>query len=281
MVDKILFYPWFGVEVREPMSVTPKGGWAPIPMGYQRLVAEFKPNESIAVDKTCWDWTMPAWVIRGYVDVKKAQCVDWTPEYEWVVWRRLWFVLGPGTVFNMSDGVCWRQTYWGQMKSGWLLTLSMNSIAQHLQHVLAWGRGGLMGTPSRMWAMGDDTLARFSGDDDELDKYERALATTGCLMKKILRRREFAGFEFISKPGGVVARPLYPDKHQFVLKYLDPRYEQDILMSYSLLYALDDDTWFKAYHPLCDFAVGPMQRMWAKGLADLKLLGHIPACFLP
>lgn len=280
-MDRCLFYPWYQVEVTRPMEVVPKGGWAPIPSGYQRLVAEFTESESVAIDKTCWDWTMPAWVITAYVDLKRSQCYNWDDLYEWMVWRRLRLVVGPGTQFLMSNGVYWNQTYWGQMKSGWLLTLSMNSIAQQCQHVLAWKRAGLFGVPSRMWAMGDDVLMRFPYDDGFLQRYMSALTTTGCIVKKEQKSREFSGFEFIGSGSDIIVRPLYPDKHKFVIQYLEPEIEQDVLLAYTLIYALDQGNWIKDFYHYCEFPVGPMQKMWAKGLGDLALFDRIPSCFKP
>lgn len=273
MVDKAIFYPWFGVEVNNPSRVTSKAGWAPLPGGYQMMGEVFDAN-AVAVDKTAWDWTMPEWVIRAYVDMKQGQCKDWDDRYAWIVWRRLWFVLGPGTTFRMSDGIVYRQMYWGAMKSGWLLTLSMNSAAQAFQHSLAWTRMGRPGKLPKVWAMGDDTLLTSF---PWLGEYWRSLETTGCLVKKIERNREFAGFVLTGNGSAYQVTPLYPDKHRFVLKHCGEQ-EQEILLSFSLIYALSADRWFheQAAH-YADFSVGAPQILWAKGLTQLQLFENLPA----
>lgn len=253
------------------MSVTSKAGWAPLPGGYQRMALEFPFELSVAVDKTAWDWTMPEWVIRAYVDMKLDQCIDPTDDYEELIWQRLNYVLGPGTRFRMSSGVEWRQTYWGLMKSGWLLTLSMNSAAQAFQHALAWRRAGLEGAVPPMWAMGDDTLCKMP--HDHLGEYEAALKTCGCLVKKVVPAREFAGFELTSD-GKVV--PLYPDKHQFILRYLEPDVECETVFAYSLLYALAGESWFDEIASRCPLPPKIVQQSWARGLTELSLLGRMP-----
>lgn len=281
MVDKVLFYPWYASEVRQPMSVTSKGGWSPLPAGYQRMAAEFPSNESVAVDKTCWDWTMLSWVIWAYVDMKRSQCVDWDDFYEWLVWSRLYFVLGPGAKFRLSDGRELRQTFWGLMKSGWLLTLSLNSAAQHFQHALAWFRlllkSLVTGPCPPIWAMGDDVLARMSQNAEFIHNYLQELRTTGCIVKKAELRREFAGFDVIGDGADIVVQPLYPERHKATLAFISPDVEQETLFSYSLLYALATDDWLEPYWKNLNVPVGPSQRMWARGLSSVPCLQTVPA----
>nr|QUS52862.1 hypothetical protein 2 [Hypera postica associated sobemovirus 2] len=273
MVDRILFYPWYAVELKNVMKTTQKTGWSPIPGGYQALVEIFPEDESIAVDKSLWDWTMPEWVIAAYVEMKKNQCVGATDEYWRLVWARLACVVGPRSYFELPSGIRYRQTGWGIMKSGWLLTLSMNSAAQAFQHVLAWRRMGKSEKPPHVWAMGDDILARMKIDDDDLERYWRSLETTGCLVKKIERRREFCGFHFVGKEG---VTPLYPDKHRFILKYIEPKVEKETLMSYSLLYALSSDRWIDGIGMSFPAVLNPVAKLWAKGLVCLNVLTSIP-----
>lgn len=274
MVDKILFTPWYEAELRNPMACTQKTGWSPLPAGYQRLLKEFPAEDSIAVDKTQWDWTMPAWVIRAYVDMKREQLAGEVSDGYWqTVWARLYYVLGPGARFEMPNGVRYRQLGWGIMKSGWLLTLSLNSAAQAFQHALAWLRMGRTTSFPPVWAMGDDILARMRLDDDELKHYWECLETTGCKVKKIERRREFCGFHFKNDEA---INPLYPDKHRFILRHIDPSVEQDTLLSYTLLYALADDRWFDSCKANMEHSLGPAARLWAKGLVQLSVITEVP-----
>lgn len=274
MVDKVLFTPWYEAELRNPMATTQKTGWSPLPAGYQRLMATFPIDESIAVDKSLWDWTMLPYIIVMYVRMKMEQVAgEEPPDYWYIVWRRLTFVLGPGTRFRLSSGMEYRQLHWGIMKSGWLLTLSMNSAAQAFQHVIACCRLGWSDRASTvLWAMGDDLLAKMKLTPKELEEYWRSLETTGCIVKKIEVRREFCGFLFTEQ----AVEPLYPDKHQFILRYLQGKSEQQTLLSYELLYALSERTWIDKVREHENFSLGPMARLWARGLVNLEILDKLP-----
>lgn len=273
MVDKLLFSPWFESELKNPMATSQKAGWSPLPGGYQRLVREFPLDSSIAVDKSLWDWTMPSWVIKAYVDLKFYQMVDPDDRIRRLTWARLSQVLGPNSRFRLSTGVEYRQTFWGVMKSGWLLTLSLNSAAQVFQHALAWMRMGRSASPlPTVWAMGDDILAKLKLSGEELQLYWDSLESTGCQVKKIERRREFCGFVF--EDDSVV--PLYPDKHRFLLRHLKPANVQSTLLSFELLYALSSDRWFDQCNFERDLILGPMAKLWAKGLIHLDVLSALP-----
>lgn len=275
MVDKILFTPWYEVEKRDPMNTSQKTGWSPFPGGYQRLLVTFPKDESIAVDKAQWDWTMPGWVISAYVELKKSQMVGGSERYWKIAWNRLSCVLGPNAYFRMCNGVEWRQEDWGIMKSGFILTLSLNSAAQVFQHALAWKRMGKRGEVPIVWAMGDDILARMRLSEEEIREYWKALESTGCRVKKIERSREFCGFDFVSNEQ---IEPLYPDKHQFIMRSIeqDPELEQQTLLSYALLYSMSNAEWVKQLEPHHRFVLGLGARAWAKGLIQLELLAGLP-----
>lgn len=271
MVDRILFLPWQGVEVRNPMATTQKAGWSPFPGGYQRLEREFPLDLSFAVDKTAWDWTVPGWIIGAYVSMKLAQIHgEVSEEYLRCVWGRLYCVVGPGARFRMPSGVEWRQLHWGLMKTGWLLTLSLNSAAQAFQHALTCLRMNMDFMP-HIWAMGDDTIVRLK--DMDLNQYEQLMSTTGCIVKKIVKSREFSGFYF---HGNDHVEPLYGAKHRFILNYLSPDLEQETLLSYCLLYALHTPDWTNVFRSRLNRALGPAAELWAKGLAPLNISFELP-----
>lgn len=274
MVDRVLFLPWMRAELDNVADVTSKTGWSPIPGGYRNVELAFPINSAIAVDKTAWDWTMPGWVVRAWFECKMAQCTETNPEYILMCWNRFTEVIGPRAVVRLPDGRRLRQKGFGLMKSGWFLTLSMNSGAQFLQHAVAWMRMGSPGSLPRMWAMGDDMLVRYKATDAELKEYERALGTTGCLVKHTVRSREFCGFSF---PGDGVVLPLYQDKHKFLLDYVRSDVEQETLRSYFLLYALVPRFgWLSSVRKRAEFPVGPMYRAWAKGVLALDVLLRLP-----
>lgn len=266
------------------MAVTNKSGWAPLPGGYQRLIAEFPESESVITDKRAWDWTMPAWVVKAYVDMKMEQMLDPSERFKNAVWNRLLHVLGPRARLLTPSGEIWLQNYWGLMKSGWLCTISMNGAAQDFQHVLAWFRMHKnqrpVPQPPMVWAMGDDVIMKAKQDRAFLDEYHRNLATTGCLVKKCAPGREFAGFDV--KGDSImeaVVNPLYPEKHLFHLSYLTPKVETDTLLSYSLIYALSDQKEIPEALKRKGFQIRTLHRVWAKGLAKLDILGAIPDLF--
>lgn len=278
VVDRMLFYPFFGSEVKNPMKVTSKAGWAPIPAGYQRLLYEFPEELSLAVDKTSWDWSMPAWVIYSYFDAKMRQCINPTPLWAAMVARRFSDLYGPRCKFVMPDGVVFRQKSWGIMKSGSLLTLSMNSAAQFFQHALAWKRMGKDVPPPRIWTMGDDTLTLMR--DEDISPYSHYLSRTGCILKICERSRDFAGFlvegNSISE---AKVTPLYGEKHKFMIQHIKDDDEQQVMMAFSLLYALNPPVWLRSAMLRSPIRFGPKQRLWAKGVIRLKLMDFVPSCF--
>lgn len=292
MVDRLLMHPMQEAENRKPMETTSKSGWSAIPAGYQRMIYTFPSDESYAVDKKLWDWTMPGWVVFEYVRAKfrqvrgdklrpgeEARLTLW----HWLVWRRIYYTFGPGSVLAEPSGVCWRQTYWGLMKSGSLITLSMNGAAQAFQHALAWSRMRFSGDagslledwPPVIWTMGDDTLMR--GNEEWVSWYRRELSRTGCLVKMVENAREFAGFRVEGDSiADAVVTPIYPEKHKYVIQHMKPADEYQIMLSFSLIYALAKPGWFTNVVSRSEVPVGPMQRLWAKGLVRLELFDTVP-----
>lgn len=272
VIDRILYLPMVGVETREPMLGVNKAGWAPFPGGYQRLKTAFPEDASLAVDKTAWDWTMPGWCVEAYFKVKLSQCSNLSDRYVRLCHARSSYVVGPRARIVMPDGLSYRQVEWGLMKSGWLLTISMNGLAQCFQHCLAWHRMGSHISAPPMWALGDDSLVKWYGHD--LDLYLAQLRQTGCIVKHGLLRREFAGFLYKSNS----VEPLYPERHKMTLKYCAQGNEQDLLVCMTMMYALASERWIDAY--ITKYAGIDLRaacRAWARGLLDLKVLEGIPA----
>lgn len=274
----MLFYPFFGSEVKNPMKVTSKAGWAPIPAGYQRLIYEFPEEKSLAVDKSAWDWSMQPWVLGSYFDAKMRQCKNPDPDWAFLVALRFRILYGDLARFVFPDGVVWRQDRWGVMKSGSLLTLSINSAAQYFQHALAWRRMGRDSDPPRIWTMGDDTLTIM--EDEDIQAYSEELSKTGCLLKICERSRDFAGFLVTGNSiSEAQVTPLYGDKHKFMVKHVSADDEENVMMSFSLLYALNPPTWLRRQILRTSVRFGPKQRLWAKGVIRLKMIDFVPNCF--
>lgn len=172
MVDKILFLPWIMCEQLNVEKVTCKSGWSTVPGGYSLLTKAFSTRRSVAVDKTAWDWTMPAWCMQAYVMAKRDQAIGWDPLYEHMIGLRIQQVMGPLMVVRLPCGTRLTQDFVGVMKSGWLLTLSANSASQFFQHAVTWHRmikddwmtRGFDNPLPYMWAMGDDLIMQWPDD---------------------------------------------------------------------------------------------------------------------
>lgn len=271
VLDRILFCGWQKSEIADPFNCASKAGWSPIPLGYKQFLDCFSSDsDSLAIDKTAWDWTMPGWVVFCYMAVKMQQVRNPTLEYAVMVYNRLREVVGPGAVFREPNGRRLQQVHWGLMKSGWFLTLSMNSMAQAAQHELSLLR---IGVSVRMpvWAMGDDSLIRWNFEAN-VDRYLEELKKTGCIVKHHKWQREFCGFYIGGDVINPVVKPLYGDKHRFVLAYLDEKVRDDLELSYTLLYALSNERWISDLSKNFKYPLSSMQKAWAKGLMDLNLV---------
>lgn len=260
LLDRLLFMGWLLAEMDNPEHTVCKVGWSPIPEGYLHLINTM-PNKAKcwAVDKKAWDWTMPGWVVKAYVDTK----LDFSNAdlcYKLAVRNRVSEVVGPRCVIAMPDGTLLQQLQWGLQKSGWLLTLTLNSAAQDLQHILASLRVGLSDNVV-VWAMGDDLLCYADWTDQQAVLYGEALDKTGCIVKYINNTREFCGFNY--EQG---CDPLYQDKHKFLLEYCPEDKLRELIASYSLLYALSDSPWFWKIQPRFALCGQESYRGFAQGL---------------
>lgn len=269
VVDRYLFSRYHLLELRQVGTIPTKVGWNPLAGGFRALVRSFERGDAWAVDKTAWDWTYPPWLVFFLCSELIARAVappDW-----WIsaVFNRYLSILGPGSVLHLPSGRRLRQTFFGFMKSGWFRTLSDNSLAQFCQHVLAWTRLGVPHPLPYVWIMGDDLLMRVvCGSQELMDEYGRKLAATGCLVKLLENKREFAGFSF---PSDEEVIPLYQDKHRFMLSHVNPDNEQQVLLSFVLLYALTPNAWIDFYSFRMKFPLSRRFRAWALGLVKLDL----------
>lgn len=286
MVDKVLFKPWIDVELDHVAESVCKTGWSPLPGGYRYLRRVFHDRVMpVAVDKTAWDWTMCGDMAELYLTAKFAQCEDLTDDYVRACRVRFREVLMEAQI-RLPNGDVYLQRGCGLMKSGWLLTLSLNSAAQFFQHTIAWNRWQRFAeAPPDMWAMGDDMLFKIDGQEtpegkriealEDLHGYMMELSKTGCVVKHMEQVRDFAGYNFDNE----YPVPLYQDKHKFILSYVRQDREQTTLLSYFLLYALVPGFgWLSEVRHRAKFAVGLAFKKWAEGATDLRVLELDDAC---
>lgn len=238
IIDGMLFGPWIEDEIRNPLRTVQKAGWAVVPEGYRRLLAEM-PNESLcyASDKTAWDWVCPAWVIDYYLDCKLSHHRH-EPGHRAAIIARFAYLYGTGFVVRFPDGRRFRQGFYGMMKSGSVLTLSLNSLAQAAMHWLACLRAGER--LERVWALGDDFLA-YTREGFPAARIDQLVSEMGAIVKFSVKRREFAGM--LIRGDGL--EPLWQSKHKFIIAHLPPADVRGYLMDLLVWYARSRATWFK------------------------------------
>lgn len=177
-----------------------------------------------------------------------------------MVWRRMNQVLGPSCVLRLPNGRRLRQTGFGVMKSGWLLTIGMNSAAQVYQHYLAQVRSNA--PPRLLWTCGDDIVMQTP-----TLAYLIHLSFTGCVLKHVLPRAEFMGQRF--EPGNVL-QPLYPDRHAYSMAYFDPLNFKELAVGLLSWYSLARDR--RVVQPLESYSphTRDVYTWWAYGLLELS-----------
>lgn len=225
------------------LRIPGKTGWAPLPVGYRALEAVF-PSSVLATDCSSFDWTLPEWLPNLLLDCRIQQVRLPSPWYVAALKNR-WHAVLRSAIVRLPSGRRFQQQHWGVMKSGWFRTIAENSAAQVLINSLAWLRTGNAGPMPTLWAMGDDVLMEWP-DDCDVRHFEEQLRTTGILVKSGTRDREFAGFRF----GTGTVTPLYPRKHEFLLRYVSPAVREEVATAYTLCYALaepEQKAWITHY----------------------------------
>uniref|UniRef100_A0AAT9JA18 RNA-directed RNA polymerase n=1 Tax=Zootermopsis nevadensis sobeli-like virus 4 TaxID=3133525 RepID=A0AAT9JA18_9VIRU len=232
MVDRILFGPFSKVELSKCLTIPGKSGWAPLPVGFKLFESCFT-SSCLATDCAAFDWTFPEWVSKLLCELYIDTLINPSAEYCRAL-RTRWAQVLDRAIFRLPDGTRLLQTQPGMMKSGWYRTIGVNSAAQVLIHDLAALRAGIQSPPQK-WTMGDDVLISWPTDLPDA-AFNKALETTGILVKQSERDAMFAGFRF--SPGRVT--PLYPAKHLFMLRYVVSAQAAVVADSFMLMYAMAD-----------------------------------------
>lgn len=276
-VDRWLFMDWVTTQLDNCMKIPSKTGWSPLPNGFRDYLLEMA-GYGLATDCSAFDWTWKDWMVEQVLECKLAQCRS-SPEhlaiYRRVVLLRFSQILGPHCEVALPNGEVYRQTFWGFMKSGWYLTISLNGDCQVACNALAWIRYwrklGLMAPPfPPIWVMGDDVRVRIPRDFN-IPEYVEQLTTTGLRIKEWSCREEFAGFAFGGSLGRPTVEPLYPAKHKFILAHTGPDQIRDSLVQMSMLYSLSESDWL---HGLTSEYVPyspEVFRAWALGLPCARI----------
>nr|QIJ56917.1 RNA-directed RNA polymerase [Scaphoideus titanus sobemo-like virus 2] len=220
IIDHLLFDPMNHKLAQNYLYVVPQIGWAPLYLGWALI-----PSSGVAMDKSGWDWSVRPWLAEVVLALRKRLCDNLTPEWEELASWRYQMLFG-NPVYVTTGGRFFRQKQPGVMKSGCVNTISDNSIMQDVLNKVVELETGL--TSSWMRTMGDDTLQSDPGD---VPTYVSTLSKY-CIVKDVKYAVEFAGYRFGMKN----IDPLYFQKHCWQLLHADPRYGDDIAISYSILY---------------------------------------------
>ncbi|APG75852.1 hypothetical protein 2 [Hubei sobemo-like virus 5] len=271
MVDRVLFGPWSAADTATAMERAGKSGWSLIPNGFYDLLAYF-PDDVLATDCSAFDWTYPAWVIDPIIDVKLEQMGSLPDGYATAVRTRITEVLGVNCTLRLPDGQRLRQLVPGIMKSGWFLTINLNSDAQDMLTTLAYRRAYGSECPL-LWAMGDDVLMRWPQGQDSAPLVQQ-LRRAGILSKFATPSREFSGFAVKRTGSDIAVNPLYPNKHKYLLAHTSATDLEEVITSFGMIYALaepDVKAWLEPL--LRQYSRWPQSsfRAWAHGL-----LSHAP-----
>lgn len=227
IIDHMLFDGFNDAVVANAADGAIKVGWTPHSGGWKLM-----PRKGHSIDKSTWDWTMMPWLINLCLRVRELTCLP-SPHFDlWLelaTWR--YGCLFNNPLFVEPGGKLFRQRRPGVMKSGSVVTIIDNSIAQLLLHlrvldILELDNDGWF------WAMGDDTRQKFIAN---LKRYLEVLSRF-CRVRSVTEECEFAGFRF--SPGKL--EPLYQAKHAYILLHADPKVELDLVQAYSLLYHRSD-----------------------------------------
>lgn len=267
VVDRMLFYPMVRTEISNFMDHPCKSGWSPLPAGYSTLQAVFS-GPVLATDCSAFDWTFPSWLVAPLLESRIEHMRGCSPKMRAAMERRWKEVIGTDCLLRLPDGLRLKQANPGLMKSGWLLTISVNSQAQDLITRVAWNRHRRDPFPP-FWAMGDDVLMSWPDGDEQL--LVAQIRKLGILTKIAQRSREFAGFEIPSSRAQV--EPLYADKHKFVLAHTPVEELEELCSSYALLYALSERRPLWLVEALQKYSRYTQRacRAWATGVVKLRI----------
>lgn len=228
MVDRVLF-GWLQRQMLNKVGKTPcLVGWSPVKGGWRSLSAHFAGKPVVCIDKKCWDWTVPEWMVEDWTTFLLNVPVG-APEWWNSMVRVRMKLLFYDARFRFKDGTVVKQRIPGIMKSGCLLTILLNSVGQSLLHYLAYIRLGLNPKNEQPLTIGDDTVQRSV---KSLREYVRIMESFGFELKgcKVRHWIEFAGFAF----NGWKAWPAYWQKHIYNLQYTP--FLEEVLHAYQYLY---------------------------------------------
>jgi hypothetical protein len=234
MVDRML-YLRLSAKAKIGFLATPfMIGWSPFGNGIPILHAKVGQGPYLNIDKSAFDWTVPAWLIEELHDLIGWLAVD-APDS----WRKLhaarFAALFEKPMFRTSDGSSFRQPFVGVMKSGCYLTILLNSESQILIHrLIELVNRAFYPLPA---TIGDDTSQT---DFPRRDDYLAVFSRLGFSLKiDVSDNIEFAGL--VAGPT-FTFKPSYVYKNMFALAHQWGEDLQSTLISLQFWYGYDEET---------------------------------------
>lgn len=258
MIDRMLFGE-LTRNVLESAGKTPVMiGWVPILGGY-RLLRGLLPGRVLCVDKSSWDWTVPYWMTRRWLDIILGLSNGHPPFWETVV-RKRFECLFKDAWFRFDDNTRVRQEVPGIMKSGCYLTIVLNSIGQLLVHYMVSAKLGIEPAKYEPFCMGDDTVQAVMPDPES---YLEEIGKLGFRVKEAKEQDwiEFAGF-YIDR----TTWPVYWRKHLFQMQHAGESLPE-MLQAYQLLYACEP--------AMLEYVQGVMREVCPKKILPRSILQNM------
>lgn len=224
LIDSMLFGEQNRLMVENHYRLPTAIGWTPLGGGWKQI-----PQVNVtATDVSAWDQCTQWWLLELLRDVRIGLCHNPNQLFKDLVhFRYEQLFICPRMVF--SNGTVLQQDFPGIQKSGSFNTITDNSMgmdAVYLRVLIDLSKRGVNIPPGPRKFMGDDGLmSRMPKDFYEL-------FGTYLNLKHVEPRAEFAGMVF----NGEKVEPCYTAKHAFNLLHLNPKYDEEVVASYTLLY---------------------------------------------
>lgn len=178
------------------------------------------------LDKSAWDWTFMWWLMLWELEFRHRsghgrEMDNWLRHAK----RMYEMAFGKGALLVTTDGYILEQQIPGIMKSGSVNTISSNSHAQVLLHILVCLIAGVDFYPFPA-CCGDDTLQRM------IQALIAIYLMLGVVVKSASEGLEFMGHEFLDTGPS----PLYLEKHLNRFVHIDEEYVPEYIESMARLY---------------------------------------------
>lgn len=176
------------------------------PGNMENLAKWLGKGELVESDKSKWDYMFQSWCfeicekITKELASKPLGMEDEVFEQYLADITQAFGEVYKSSLYRTSDGTVLRPTHDGVMKSGWFMTIAINSMAQVVLNTLVLMRLGYSDdqilNDFKIIAGGDDVLQKLPGVD--LEAYKAESACLGMPIKSLIVRPDITEFEFFS-----------------------------------------------------------------------------------